>query len=105
MIRKHSTAILAGLFLTFASAASAEITFAGGDGATPATAIIIEGAAGSSDGIASEYDWIAINRPGAQVTGQALVQDGDKVYDLLTLQSGGRTEEIYFDITGFFGNF
>jgi hypothetical protein len=105
MIRKHAIAILAGLFLTIVSAASAEITFSGGDGSTVATAIIIDGAAGSSDGVASEYDWVAKNRPGAQVTQQALVQEGDKIYDLLTLQSGGQTEEIYFDITAFFGNF
>jgi hypothetical protein len=105
MIRQNSFAAIAGLFLTLASAAQAEITFTGGDGSTPARAIIIEGAAGSSDGVASEYDWVAANRPGARVVGQALVQDGDKVYDLLTVQSGDRTEEIYFDITGFFGNF
>lgn len=105
MIRKQSLAIMTGIFLSLAAAASAEITFSGGDGSTAATAIIIEGAAGSSDGVASEYDWIAKNRPGAEVLGQALVQDGDKVYDLLTLRVDGREEELYFDITGFFGNF
>jgi hypothetical protein len=105
MIRKHSIAVLTGLFLTIASATSAEITFSGGDGSTTATAIVIEGATGSSDGVASEYDWVATNRPGAQVTGQALVQDGEKIYDLVTVQTGSKTEEIYFDITGFFGNF
>ena len=105
MIRQQSFVILTGLFLALASAAQAEITFSGGDGSTAANAIIIEGAAGSSDGVASEYDWIARNRPGAEVLGQALVQDGDRIYDLLTLRVDGREEDLYFDITGFFGNF
>jgi hypothetical protein len=105
MIRKRSLGLLAGLFITFAAAAHAEITFSGGDGRTAATAVVIEGASGSSDGVASEYDWIAKNRPGARVLGQALVQDGDKIYDFLTLEVDGRAEDLYFDITGFFGNF
>ncbi len=53
----------------------------------------------------SEYAWIEQNRPGAQVLGQALIQNGDKVYDLLTLRVDSREESLYFDITGFFGNF
>jgi hypothetical protein len=105
MIRKQSFGLLAGLFITLATAAHAEITYSGGDGRTVATAVVIEGASGSSDGVASEYAWIEQNRPGAQVLNQALVQDGDKIYDLLTLRVDGRDEALYFDITGFFGNF
>jgi hypothetical protein len=105
MIRKHSFAVLTGLFIAFAAAAHAEITYSGGDGRTIATAIVIEGAGGSSDGVPAEYAWLAQNRPIAQVASQALVQEGGRFYDVLTLQSGSATEEIYFDITGFFGNF
>jgi hypothetical protein len=105
MIRKQSLALLTGLFLALAPAAYAEITYSGGDGRTVKTAVIIEGATGSSDGVPSEYAWIEANRPGAEVLGQALIQNGDKVYDLLTLRVDGREEELYFDITGFFGNF
>ena len=49
--------------------------------------------------------WLARNRLIAQVVSQALVQKGDRYPDVLTLQSGSATEEIYFDITGFFGRF
>jgi hypothetical protein len=105
MIAKPTLALLTGLFFAFAPAAHAEITYAGGDGRTVDTAVVIEGAAGSSDGVPSEYAWIEANRPGAEVLGQALIQNGDKVYDLLTLRVDGREEELYFDITGFFGNF
>jgi hypothetical protein len=105
MIRKHSLGLLAVFFITIAAAAHAEITFSGGDGRTAATAVVIEGASGSSDGVASEYEWIAKNHPGAQVVNQALVQDGDRIYDLLTLRVDGRDAALYFDITGFFGNF
>jgi hypothetical protein len=105
MTRMHSFTPMAGLFLIIASAAQAEITFAGGDGATPATAVIIEGATGSSDGVKAEYDWIAQNRPGATFVSQTLMLDGNRVFDAMLLQSGGKTEEIYVDITGFYGNF
>ncbi len=105
MIRKHLLGLVAASLLVLSVAAHAEITYAGGDGATPATAIIIEGAQRSSDGVPAEYAWLAQNRPLAQVQSQALVQDGTRIFDLLTLQTGSQTEEIYFDITAFFGNF
>lgn len=106
MIRKPFTALLTTLFFALAAAtAHAEIRYSGGDGRTIATAVVIEGAAGSSDGVPAEYAWLARNRPLAQVKSQALVQDGARIYDVLTLQTGPATEEIYFDITGFFGNF
>jgi hypothetical protein len=91
--------------LALAGAVLADITFDGGDGASPATAIVIVGAEGTSDGVASEYDWIEKMRPGAEVLGQALVQEGNRVYDAITIRTGGKEEVIYFDITDFFGKF
>jgi hypothetical protein len=91
--------------LAIAGAAQAEITFGGGDGQTAATAITIVGAAGESDGVQSEYDWIAANRPGAAVKGQALVQDGARFLDVITLVTNGKEEELFFDITAFFGKY
>jgi hypothetical protein len=105
MIRPTALALIACIFIAAASASMAEITYAGGDGSTAETAIIIEGALGESDGVASEYEWLAKNRPDAAMQSQALINDGSKVYDLLVVQTGGKEEKIYFDITAFFGKF
>jgi hypothetical protein len=83
----------------------AAITFGGGNGHSLAKANILEGAKGEDDGIASEYDWVAKNRLKADVVEQQLLGDNGKVYDLLILQAGGKTEKIYFDITGYFGKY
>jgi hypothetical protein len=105
MIRKSAFALIAVAVLTCATAVLAEITFEGGDGATIETAIVIMGAAGEQDGVASEYEWLAKNRPDAQMESQALLNEGDKIYDLLVVRSGSKKEKIYFDITAFFGKF
>lgn len=105
MIRQSAFALIAGAFITFATAALAEITYEGGDGATPETAIVIVGAVGESDGVGSEYEWLAKNRPDAKMQSQALLNEGGRDYDLLIVQTGGKEEKIYFDITAFFGKF
>jgi hypothetical protein len=105
MIRTMLLGLGAGVFLALSGAASADITYEGGDGTSIAAAVIIAGAEGAPDGVTAEYRWIAENRPGAEVLGQALAQDGDRIYDVLTIRVGGRQEEIFFDITDFFGKF
>jgi hypothetical protein len=105
MIRNTFLGLVTGVFLSFGGAALADITYEGGDGTTVETAVIITGAEGSPDGVQSEYVWIEKNHPGAEVLGQALVQNGDKFYDVITIRKGGKDTEIYFDITGFFGKF
>jgi hypothetical protein len=101
----RSTLLGLATAITLASSAVAQITYEGGDGTTPETAVIITGAEGSTDGVKAEYLWIEANRPGAQVLDQALLQNGDRLYDVLTIRIDGREEVIHFDITGFFGNF
>ncbi|MGL4238043.1 hypothetical protein [Tabrizicola sp.] len=105
MIRTKLFSLTAGVFLALSAAATAEIAFKGGDGASVETAIVVLGAQGSSDGVAAEYQWIEANRPGAEVLGQALVQNGDRFYDVITIRVGGREEDLFFDITDFFGKF
>lgn len=105
MLRTTFFGLVAGLFLGLAGAVTAEIGFQGGDGTSAASAIVISGAGGTSDGIAAEYRWIQANRPGAEVLGQALMQHGDRFYDVITIRSGSGTEEVFFDITDFFGKF
>jgi hypothetical protein len=105
VIRTSLFAVAAGVFLALAGATTAEIAFKGGDGTSPDTAVIILGAEGSPDGIDAEYSWIETYRTGAEVPGQALIQKGERMYDVLTIRIGGRDEEIFFDIIEFFGNF
>lgn len=85
--------------------AKAEITFAGGAGDSAATAIVVMGATGSTDGVRAEYDWLAANRPVAEVLEQVLLEDGGRYYDMLTIRVQGREEQVFFDITDFFGTF
>ncbi|NJM82707.1 MAG: hypothetical protein HC844_09540 [Tabrizicola sp.] len=98
-------ALAATLLLAAVPAAFAEIRYQGGDGSTAETAIVILGAEGSSDGIQAEYDWLSRMRPEAEVISQALIQDEGRYYDVLTVRSGGKEEQIHFDITEFFGTF
>ena len=89
--------------IVFASAAMAAITYTGGDGSSLATAIHIVGALGEDDGVASEYQWIGAHRPGAKVLRQALVMDSGRAYDILSIRHGEATEQVFFDITDYFG--
>lgn len=91
--------------LAMAPAAIAEITYGGGDGSSVEEAVIILGATGESDGVPAEYQWIDKTYPGAEVEGQALLDDNGRVYDLLTLTIEGKPVEVYFDITEYFGKF
>lgn len=63
----------------------------------------IVGAKGEFDGVASEYEWIRVERPGWKPKSQALIGDERKQYDLLTIQKGRKKQVICFDITSFFG--
>lgn len=54
--------------------------------------------------IAFEYQWIAKHRPGWKPVSQALlINDADEPFDRITIEKGGKTEAIYFDISSFFG--
>lgn len=86
------------------SAAMAEISFAGGDGSSKDSAILIIGATDESSGVASEYDWIKTNRAEAVILQQKLLQQSSKVYDVMIIKTGTQKEEIYFDITDFYGD-
>ncbi len=74
------------------------------EGSDFANAVTID-AEDSISGVGAEYEWIKVNRPGWQVTGQMLVDHNGKPYDVLAIQKGAETEEIYFDISSFFGKF
>lgn len=99
---RHVLPALTALFLALAPA-RADIRFAGGDGASIETAVVILGAEGSRDGVRAEYVWVAANRPGWEVEMQALVGEGDRMFDVLMLRKGDQTQSVYFDISDFFG--
>jgi len=61
------------------------------------------GASGEAEGIASEYQWLALKRPGWTREQQALITVGAKSYDLLDIRKGRQHQVICFDITDFFG--
>jgi len=63
----------------------------------------VVGARGEIDGVRSEYQWLARARPGWHSDGQALIQDGNRLYDLLLISKGRQKQVICFDITAFFG--
>lgn len=56
--------------------------------------------------IREEYDWVQQHYPGSRVTGQALLKQKGKHYDVLTFVTpAGETNKAYFDINSFFGKF
>lgn len=81
------------------------IRFGGGDGSSLAQAVIVQNAAGEADGVQSEYAWLSSYRPGWKPTSQALLDHNGKPYDALTIAKGGKSQVVYFDISGYFGRF
>ncbi len=82
---------------------SGHIQYLGGDGSSVAQAILIHGASGEVDGVTSEYDWLAANRPGWKAISQSLISQGSRYYDALHITNGSQQADVYFDITEYFG--
>jgi hypothetical protein len=73
------------------------------DGSSLAKAVVIKERS-TRAGVPAEYAWVRQRFPNSKVIGQALMHKGKKSYDMLTVQKAdGGTEEVYFDITRFFG--
>jgi hypothetical protein len=54
--------------------------------------------------VGEEYAWVQAHLPGARVVSQATGRHGDVPFDILTVQfPSGALQEIYFDISAFFG--
>jgi hypothetical protein len=88
--------------------AQPQITFKGGPGDTPETAVLISGATNSIEGIAAESDYLRQkfgreNRDWNLFCQSVLEQDG-KFYDRLELDlKDGTKKTVFFDISEFFG--
>jgi hypothetical protein len=86
------------------------ITFKGGTGDTPETAVLISGARNCLEGIAAEYDYLR-QKFGRQnvdwnLKCQKVLQQKGKFYDRLELDlKDGSRKTVFFDISEFFGKF
>jgi hypothetical protein len=68
------------------------------------TAIVLEDATNTYDGIAAESAYIRKHHPGWRPMQQSLVEHEGRHYDLIDLIGpNGETRTIYFDITDWFG--
>ncbi len=80
------------------------IEYGGGDGLSLKTAVVILHAKGEDDGVRSEYNWIARHHPNWKVRGQVLLQGKQGIFDkIICVSPDGKTVDVYFDISGFFG--
>jgi hypothetical protein len=78
--------------------------YAGGDGLSKGTAIVILSTAEVA-GIRCEYSWIRDHYPGSQKLGQALTarDDNGKQYDRITIKThDGHTVALWFEISAMF---
>jgi hypothetical protein len=57
-----------------------------------------------SEGIRTEYAWLALRYPGSRRTMQVLIPQAGRQYDMLAVTTAdGRDLKVYFDITAFYG--
>ncbi len=80
------------------------IRYGGGDGFSLKTAIVILNAKGEDNGVRPEYHWIAAHYPDWKVRGQVLLRGEHGIYDkIICVWPDGKTIDIYFNISRFFG--
>ncbi len=85
-----------------------KITYKGGPGDTPATAVIISGAINSIAGVSAEYRYLRqkFGRENVDwnMRRQSVLQQDGKVYDQMELDlKDGSRKTVFFDIGEFFG--
>lgn len=94
-----------------------DVVYAGGDGTSMEKAVVIVGASGEFEGVASEYAWLEIQFGPKNVNWQSpeqgLIAENGRYYDVLNVEfltdvgdyRKGDVAEFYFDITDFYGKF
>ena len=90
------------------ASAKPKITFKGGPGDTPETAVVILGAPNSMAGISAEYDYLGKQFGRRNVDWnllrQSILNQKGKVYDRMDLDlKDGSRKTVFFDIGEFFG--
>jgi len=74
------------------------------DGKSFETAIVINKKT-EKEGINAEYQWIREHYSNYHVVKQAIVYNDNKRFDIITIEiADGGIQDIYFDITKFFGH-
>jgi hypothetical protein len=87
-----------------APAAPKGVTFAGGDGLSCETRVVVHGASGELDGVAAEHAWLKAKYPGCKLRRQSLMKCAEQPADQMSITtSDGRNVDVYFDISDFFG--
>lgn len=81
-----------------------EYTFSTHAGKSMKDAVVILDAEDSAGAVDAQRQWLTASYPRHTKTKQALLHDGGKTYDLITLDGpDGKELQIYFDITKCFG--
>ncbi len=91
------------LALAFCASSRADITYEGGDGRDRESAVVISGAPNTFAGVAAEGAWTARQHRGWRKTGQALINNKGRWYDVITYKTEKGPREVWFDITDFYG--
>lgn len=80
------------------------VRFSGGFGDDIGSAVGIEGANNSIEGIKGEGLFLSLMYPGASKVGQSLLDMGGKKYDRIAIRTAdGQERSVFFDITPWFG--
>ena len=88
---------------TSTSRPATKITFAGGDGSSIETAVVILGA-NEITGVDAEYQWLRDHFPGWVGEEQSLLNRNGKAYDVIKFSMPDNSKHtIYFDISDYFG--
>ena len=78
--------------------------FAGGDGSSCASAIVIRGVPSEIEGVSAEYRWLAEKYPRSRLGNQSLSHDDGRSFDLIELTTAaGESKTVCFDISEFYG--
>lgn len=84
-------------------------SYSGGDGSTPAQAVVIQDVRSNRDGIRAEYEYLRriYGERGKdwQLEGQSVFEreDGRQLDKMTVTTATGESETIYFDVSEFFG--
>jgi hypothetical protein len=79
------------------------VEFAGGDGGSIESAVVIRGAKHESDGIAAEHRYLSAHFGSWFLKRQALLNQKGRTYDQMEItDQNGNQRSVYFDITDFF---
>jgi hypothetical protein len=106
ILHVSSCLLFSALFSTLVRAGERNLPVMDGpghDGSSSSMAIVVE--ADTEDaGVNTEYLWMAYHYPNRRIVSQSLTFEGGRAYDILEIEGrDGTSEEIYFDITSFYG--